>query len=95
LDAAGSRNKPRQWRLRQMINNFHLYWSCSISSDGFRACTYRPDDNSVTYTNGYYWSNCNCLSLICIKLIFIQEEQSKSIWFIKKTSQSKTTSQSV
>jgi hypothetical protein len=77
-----------------MINNFHLYWFYSISSDGVRVCTYRPDDNNVTSTNGYYWSNYNCLSLICTKLIFIQREQSKSIWFIKKTSQSKTISQS-
>jgi hypothetical protein len=46
LDAAGSRSKSRQWRLRQMINNFHLYWLCSISSYGDGACTYRPNDNS-------------------------------------------------
>jgi hypothetical protein len=25
LDATSSRNKTRQWRLCQMINNFHLY----------------------------------------------------------------------
>jgi hypothetical protein len=34
LDAAGSRSKSKQWRLRQMINNFHRYWLCFISSDG-------------------------------------------------------------
>jgi hypothetical protein len=25
LGAVSSRSKPRQWRLRQVINNFHIY----------------------------------------------------------------------
>jgi hypothetical protein len=44
LDVADSMNKSRQWRLRQMINNFRLYWFCSISSDRTGACTYRSDN---------------------------------------------------
>jgi hypothetical protein len=28
-----------------MINNFHLYWLCSILSDEAGTYTYRPDDN--------------------------------------------------
>jgi hypothetical protein len=32
--AKASQGKPRQRRLRQMTNKFHLYWFCSISSDG-------------------------------------------------------------
>jgi hypothetical protein len=46
LDASSSRSKPRQRRLRQMINNFRLYWLCSISSERADACIYRPDDNN-------------------------------------------------
>jgi hypothetical protein len=48
LGASDSRNKSRQWRLRQMINNAHRYWLCSISSDGAGPCTYRPDDIHFT-----------------------------------------------
>jgi hypothetical protein len=43
-DAAGSRSKPRQWKLCQMINNIDRYWLSSISSDGPGAWTYRRDD---------------------------------------------------
>jgi hypothetical protein len=44
LDAAGSRSKSRQWRLRQMINNFHIYWFAPISSDMAGARTFGSDD---------------------------------------------------
>jgi hypothetical protein len=49
LDASGLRSKPREWRLRQMTNNFHLYCFCSISSDAAGACTYRRDDIRFIY----------------------------------------------
>jgi hypothetical protein len=48
-----------QWRLRQMINNFHRYWLCLISSDGAGACTYRPDDKIRCFL-----SNCSTFTEI-------------------------------
>jgi hypothetical protein len=36
-----------------MITNFHLYWLCSISSDGAGACTYRTDDTESYLLNPY------------------------------------------
>jgi hypothetical protein len=41
---AGSRNKPKQWRLCQMINSFHRHWFYSISSYGAGTYIYRPDN---------------------------------------------------
>jgi hypothetical protein len=44
LGVASSRNKPTQWRPRQMVNHLHPYSLCSISSDRASAYTSIPDD---------------------------------------------------